>query len=131
MSWAAFVNVLKHPALFPIEFVPHEGGGDSVAAGDLRTLRVAKPGVTGLQFAQHVLNLPLELFVSTASENLILSSFGQFFPIRPIHARIEVLTRHELAHARINLLFRLQVEAHWSLNGIGDPPSPTKTKAAQ
>src|SRR5690349_10334305 len=39
---AAFVNILEHPALFPIEFVPHEGGGDGVAAGDLRALGMAK-----------------------------------------------------------------------------------------
>ena len=102
-----------------------------MASRNVRTPGVPKPGVTGLQFAKQALNLLLELFVSTASENLILSSFGLFFPIRPIHAGIEVLTRHELAHAGINLLFRLQVEVHWSLNGIGDPPSPTKTKAAQ
>src|ERR1700740_3695451 len=102
-----------------------------MTTGNVWTLGVPKPSVTGLQFAQHVLNLLLELFVSAASENLILSSFGQFFPIRAIHAGIEVLTRHEFAHAGINLLFRLQVETHWTLNGIGDPPSHTKTKAAQ
>src|SRR5437773_3346822 len=128
---AAFMNVLKHPALFPIEFVPHEGGGDGVAAGDFRALRMAKPGVAGLQFAQQVLNLLLELFVSATSQDLILPGFGQFFPIRPVHTGIEMLSRDKLTHPRINLLFRLRVETHWPPKGIGDPPSPTKIKAPQ
>src|SRR5208283_3961622 len=38
MSWAAFVNVLEHPTLFPIKAATHESCGDSVAARDLRTL---------------------------------------------------------------------------------------------
>src|SRR5207253_10339167 len=30
VRWAAFMNVLEHQALFPIEFVQHEGGGDEI-----------------------------------------------------------------------------------------------------
>jgi len=48
MSWAAFVNVLEHPTLVAIKLAFHKSCGDSVAAGDLRTLRVAKTGVAGL-----------------------------------------------------------------------------------
>src|SRR4029077_180083 len=66
VRWAALMNVLKHPALFPIQFVPHEGRGDGVAAGDLRTLRVAKTGVAGLQFGQQILYLFLEFFITGA-----------------------------------------------------------------
>src|SRR5438132_8736131 len=114
VRWAAFMNVLKHPALFPIEFIPHEGGGDGVAAGDLRALGMAKPGVAGLQFAQQVLHLLLELFVSATSQDLFLPGFGQLFPIRPVHTGIEVLPRHKLTDAEIDLLFRLRVETHGS-----------------
>jgi hypothetical protein len=42
-----------------------------------------------------------------------------------------MLPRHKVAHAGINLLFRLRVETHWAPRGIGDPPSPTKIKAPQ
>src|SRR5438876_248813 len=99
MSWAAFVNVLEHPTLVPIKRATHESCRDSVAAGDLGTLRVAKTGVAGLQFGQEVLYLLLEFFIAGASQDLVSPSFGQFFPICAIHAWIEVLTRHEVAHA--------------------------------
>src|SRR6266436_8556947 len=125
------MNVLKHPALFPIEFVPHEGGGDGVAAGDLRALGMAKTSVARLQFGQEILYLLLEFFIVGALEDLVSPGFRQLFPIRPIHAWIEMLPFHKLTDTGINLLSRLYVKAHWTLNGIGDPPSPTKTKAPQ
>jgi len=103
------MNVLKHPALFPIQFVPHEGRCDGVAAGDLRTLRVAKTGVAGLQFGQEILYLLLEFFIVGALEDLVSPGFRQLFPIRPVHAGIEMPPRHKLADAGINLLFRLRV----------------------
>ena len=131
MRWTAFVNVLEHPALVTVEVATHECGGNGIASRNIRTLGVAKPGVTGLQFAQQVLNLLLELFVSAGSENLILSSLGQFFPIRAVHTGIEVLPPHKLTDAGIDFLFRLQVEIHSPRSRIGDPPSPTKTKAPQ
>src|SRR5580765_35435 len=124
MSWAAFVNVLEHPALLTIEVAAHEGGGDGMAAGDLRALGMAKPGVAGLQFTQQILYLLFEIFVTATSQDLILPGFGQFFPIRPVHTGIEVLPRHKLTDAGINLLFRLRVETHWPPRDIGDPPSP-------
>src|SRR5260370_16716527 len=128
---AAFMNVLKHPALFSIEFVPHEGGGNGVAAGDFRTLRVAKTGVAGLQFGQEVLYLLLEFFIAGASQDLVSPGFGQFLPIRTVHTGIEMLSRDKLTHPRINLLLRLRVETHFPPKGIGNPPSPTKIKAPQ
>src|SRR5260370_5775272 len=131
MSRTAPVNVLEHPALFPIEFVPHEGGGDGVAAGDLRTLRVAKTGVAGLQFGEEALYLLLEFFIAGASQDLVSPGFGQFLPICTVHTGIEVLPRHKFTDAGINLLFCLRVETHWPPRGIGDPPSPTKIKAPQ
>src|SRR5690349_6195878 len=112
VRWSAFMNVLKHPALFSIEFVPHEGRGDGVAAGDLRTLRVPKTGVAGLQFGQQILYLLLEFFITGASEDLASPGFRQLFPICPVHAGIEMLPRHKLTDAGINLLFRLSVETH-------------------
>src|SRR6266436_1361341 len=124
VRWAAFMNILKHPPLFPIEFVPHEGGGDGVAAGDLPALGMAKTSVAGLQFGHEILYLLLEFFIVGALQDLVSPGFRQLFPIRPVHAGIEMLPRHKFAHAGINLLFRLQVETHWTLNGIGDPPSP-------
>src|SRR5216683_2105490 len=131
MSRTALVNVLEHPALFTIEVASHKCGGDGMAARNIRTLGVAKPSVAGLQFAQQILYLLFELFVIGTSQDLILPGFGQFFPIRPVHTWIEVLPRHKLTDAGINLLFRLRVETHWPPSGIGDPPSPTKTKAPQ
>src|SRR6266478_9462645 len=57
---AAFVNVLKHPTLFPVDFVPHESCSDGMATGDLRALGVAKTGVARLQLAQQILYLLFE-----------------------------------------------------------------------
>jgi hypothetical protein len=94
MSWAAFVNVLEHPTLFPIKLATHESCGDSVAAGDLRTLRVAKTGVAGLQFGEEVLYLLLEFFIGGASQDLVSPAFGQFLPIRTVHTGIEVLPQY-------------------------------------
>src|SRR5258708_3876992 len=131
MRWTAFVNVLEHPALLIIKLAAHECGGNGMASRNIRTLGVAKPGVTGLQFDQQILNLLLELFVTATSQDLILPGFGQFFPIRPVHAGIEMLSRDKLTHPRINLLFGLRVETHWPPKSIGDPPSPTKIKAPQ
>ena len=125
------MNVLEHPPLLAIEVATHECGGDGVAAGDLRTLGVAKTGVAGLQFGQQVLYLLLEFFIAGASQDLVSPGFGQFLPIRSVHTGIEVLPRHKLTDAGINLLFRLRVETHWPPRGIGDPPSPTKIKAPQ
>src|SRR5205814_9303428 len=122
---------LKHPALFAIEFVQHEGGGDGVAAGDLRALGMAKTSVARLQFGQEILDLLLEFFIVGALEDLVSPGFRQLFPIRPVHTGIEVPPRHKLADAGINLLFRLRVETHWASRGIGEPPSPTKMKAPQ
>src|SRR4029077_8154271 len=104
---AALMNVLKHPALFPIQFVPHEGRGDGVAAGDLRALGMAKTSVAPLQFGQEILYLLLEFFIVGALEDLVSPGFRQLFPIRPVHAGIEVPPRHKLTAARINLLFCL------------------------
>src|SRR5713101_10103082 len=131
MSWTALVNVLEHPALFSVEVATHECGGNCMASRNIRTLGVAKPGVTGLQFTQQILYLLFELFVTATSQDLILPGFGQFFPIRPVHTGIEVLPRYKLTDAGINLLFRLRVETHWPPRGIGDPPSPTKINAPQ
>src|SRR5260370_41519524 len=131
MRWASFVDIVEHPALLTIEVVTHECSGNGMATGNIRTLGVAKSGVTGLQFAQQILNLLLELFVTATSQDLILPGFGQFFPIRPVHTGIEMLSRDKLTHPRINLLFRLRVETHWPPKSIGDPPSPTKRKAPQ
>src|SRR5690348_5835926 len=131
MRRTTLVNVLEHPPLLVIEIAAHECGGNGMASRNIRTLRVAKPSVTGLQFAQQILYLLFELFVNASSQNLILPGFGQFFPIRPVHAGIEVLPSHKLTDAGINLLFRLRVETHWPPRGIGDPPSPTKIKAPQ
>src|SRR6266446_5279786 len=125
------MNVLKHPALFPIEFVPHEGGGDGVAAGDLRALGMAKTSVARLQFGQEILYLLLEFFIVGALEDLVSPGFRQLFPIRPVHTGIEVLPRHKLTDAGIDLLFRLRVETHRSPRGIAVSPSPTKTTAPQ
>jgi hypothetical protein len=47
MRGAAFVNILEHPALIAIEVAPHECGGNSMAAGNVRTLGMPKPCVTG------------------------------------------------------------------------------------
>src|SRR5690242_14386303 len=105
MSWTALVNVLEHPPLLTIEVTPHKCGGDGMAARNILTLGVAKPGVTGLQFAQQILYLLFELFVTATSQDLVLPGFGQFFPIRPVHTGIEMLPRHKLTHPRINLLF--------------------------
>src|SRR5437899_2194137 len=107
------MNVLEHPALLTIEVAAHECGGNSMASRNIRALGVAKSGVTGLQFAQQILDLLLELLVRAASENLVLSGPGQLFPIRPVHAGIEMLSRDKLTDAGINLLFRLRVETHW------------------
>src|SRR5258706_2211282 len=131
VRWAAFMNILKHPALFPIEFVPHEGGGDGVAAGDLPALGMAKASVAGLQFGQEILDLLLEFFIVVALEDLVSPGFRQLFPIRPVHAGIEMLPRHKVAHAGIHLLFRLSLKTHRSPRGIAVPPSPTITKAPQ
>src|SRR5262249_15544949 len=115
----------------PIPFAPHERGGDSVAAGDLRTLGMAKTSVAGLQFGQEGLYLLLEFFIVGALEDLVSPGFRQFFPIRTVHTRVEVLPRHKLTYTGINLLFRLRVETHRAPRGIGEPPSPTKIKAPQ
>ena len=131
MRWAAFVNVLEHPPLLAIEVAAHECGGDGVASRDIRTLGVAKTRVTSLQFGQQVLYLLLEFFIIVASQDLVLPGFGQFLPIRPVHAGIEMLPRHKLTDAGINLLFRLESRLIGPPDGIGDPPSPTKTKAPQ
>ena len=131
MSWTAFVNVLEHPPLLAIEVATHESGGDGVAARDFRTLGVAKSSVAGLQFVQQILYLLFEFFIAGALQDLIFPGFRQFFPIRSVHAGIEMLPRHKLTDAGINLLFRLRVETHWPPRGIGDPPSPTKIKAPQ
>src|SRR6266849_3117593 len=131
MRWAAFVNVLEHPALFTIEAAAHEGGTDCMAARNIRTLGMPKPGVACLQLVQQFLYLLFKLFVTVTSQDLILPSLGQLLPIRPIHGGIEMLPRYQFTHTGINLLSRLIVEAHWTLSGIGEPPSPTKTKAAQ
>src|SRR5260370_4066898 len=128
---AAFMNVLKHPALFPIEFVSHEGGGDGVAAGDLRALGMAKTSVAGLQFGQEILYLLLEFFIVGALEDLVSPGFRQLFPIPPVHAGIQMLPRHKVAHAGIHLLFRLSLKTHRSPRRIAVPPSPTITKAPQ
>ena len=55
------MNVLEHPALFSVEVATHECGGNGMASRNIRTLGVAKPGVTGLQFAQQVLNFTLDI----------------------------------------------------------------------
>src|SRR5260370_34584970 len=99
MSRTSLMNVLEHPALLTIELAAHECGGNGMASRNIRTLGVAKPGVTGLQFTQQLLYLLFELFVSAASKNLILSGFGQLFPIRTVHTGIEVLPRHKLRDA--------------------------------
>src|SRR6266704_58176 len=122
VRWAAFMNVLKHPALFPIQFVPHEGGGDGVAARDLRALGITKTSVAGLQFGQEILYLLLEFFIAGALQDLVSPGFRQLFPIRPVHAGIEMLPRHKFAHAGINLLFRLSLETHRSPRGIAVSP---------
>src|SRR5207302_10067766 len=96
MSWAAFVNVLKHPPLITIEVAAHESGGDGVATGDLPALGMAKTSVAGLQFGQEILYLLLEFFIVGALEDLVSPGFRQLFPIRPVHAGIEVLPCHKL-----------------------------------
>src|SRR5437879_6381005 len=131
MSWAAFVNILEHPPLIAIEVAPHESCGDGVAAGDLGALGMPKTSVAGLQLSEQVLYLLFELVVRVASQDLVPSGFRQLFPIRPVHAGIEVPPRHKLTDAGINLLFRLSVETHWAPRGIGEAPSPTKMKAPQ
>jgi len=125
------MNILEHPPLTTIEIAAHESGSDGVAAGDLRALGMAKTSVAGLQFGQEILYLLLEFFIVGALEDLVSPGFRQLFPIRPIHAWIEVLPCHKLTDAGINLLFRLRVETHWAPRGIGEPPSPTKIKAPQ
>src|SRR6266403_2019253 len=107
------MNVLKHPALLTVEVAAHECGGNGMASRNIQALGMAKPGVTGFQFAQQILYLFFELFVTATSQDLILPGFGQFFPIRPVHTGIEVLPLHKLTDAGINLLFRLRVETHW------------------
>src|ERR1700756_694236 len=106
MSWAAFVNILEHPPLTTIEIAAHESGSDGVAAGDLRALGMAKTSVAGLQFGQEILYLLLEFFIVGALEDLVSPGFRQLFPIRPIHAGIEMLARHKFTDSGINLLFR-------------------------
>src|SRR6516164_563988 len=131
MRRTALVNVLEHPALFTVEVATHKCGGNGMASGNIRTFGMAQASVAGLQFAQQVLNLLFELFVSAALENLSLSSVGQLFPIRPVHTGIEMLPPHKFTDPRINHFFPLQVETHWPSSGIGDPPSPIRTKAPQ
>src|SRR5216684_4484714 len=91
---AAFVHVLEHPTLLRIKLATHESRGDSVAAGDRRTLGVAKTGVPGLQFGEEVLYLLLEFFIAGASQDLVSPAFGQFLPIRTVHTGIEVLPQY-------------------------------------
>src|SRR5437016_7464510 len=131
MCRTAFVNILEHPPLTTIEIAAHESGSDGVATGDLRALGMAKTSVAGLQFGQEILYLLLEFFIVGALEDLVSPCFRQLFPIRPVHAGIEVPPRHKLTDAGINPLFGLRVETHWPPRGIGDPPSPTKIKAPQ
>ena len=125
------MNILEHPPLTTIEIAAHESGSDGVAAGDLRALGMAKTSVAGLQFGQEILYLLLEFFIVGALEDLVSPGFRQLFPIRPVHTGIEVLPRHKLTDAGIDLLFRLRVETHRSPRGIAVSPSPTKTKALQ
>src|SRR6266851_5239897 len=70
MRRTTLVNVLEHPTLLAIEIAAHECGGNGMASRNIRTLGVAKPRVTGLQFAQQVLYLLFELFVTRSSEDL-------------------------------------------------------------
>ena len=102
-----------------------------MAAGDLRALGMAKTSVARLQLSQEILYLLLEIFITGALNDLVSLGFGQFFPIRTVHAGIEMLARHKVTHAGINLLFRLSLKTHRSPRGIAVPPSPTKTKAPQ
>src|SRR6202035_1063276 len=95
MSWPTFVNILKHPPLRAIEVATHERRTDCVTPRNFRTFRVSKSRVT---------------------------SFIQFFPIRPVHAGIKVLPSHKPTDPGINLVFRFRVETHWPPKGIGDPP---------
>src|SRR6266481_9150951 len=90
---AAFMNVLEHPSLIAIEVAAHESCGDSVAAGDLRALGMAKTSVAGLQLGQEILYLLLEFFITGALNDLVSLGFGQFLPIRSVHTEIEVLPR--------------------------------------
>src|SRR5437899_3166026 len=83
-----------------------------------------KTGVARLQLGQGVLYLLLEIFITGALNDLVSLGFGQFLPICTVHAGIEMLPGHKVAHARINLLFHLRVETHWAPRGIGEPPSP-------
>src|SRR5216683_7597174 len=124
MRRPTFVNVLEHPALLTIEVAAHECCADCMAAWHIRTLGVPKPGVACLQFVQQFLYLFFKVFVTVTSEDLILPSLGQLLPIRPVHGGIEMLPRYQVAHTGINLLSRLIVEAHWTLNGIGEAGGP-------
>ena len=125
------MNILEHPPLTTIEIAAHESSSDGVAAGDLRALGMAKTSVAGLQFGKEILYLLLEFFIVGALEDSVSPGFRQLFPIRAVHTGIEVLPRHKLTDAGIDLLFRLRVETHRSPRGIAVSPSPTKTKAPQ
>src|SRR5438045_7205166 len=103
MCRTAFVNILEHPPLTTIEIAAHESGSDGVAAGDLRALGMAKTSVAGLQFGQEILYLLLEFFIVGALEDLASPGFRQHFPIRPVHARIEVPPRPQLQDTGQNL----------------------------
>src|SRR3984893_14009093 len=131
MSWPTFVDILKHPPLRAIEVATHERSADCVASRDFRTLRVSKARVTGFQFIHQFLYLFFEIFIGVTPQNLIFPSLGQFVPICSVHCGIEMLSGDQIAHAGINLLSHFYVEAHWTLSGIGNPPSPTKTNAPQ
>src|SRR5215469_10006727 len=131
MCRTAFVDVLEHPALFTVQFAAHESGSDGVPARNLRAFRMAEASVAGLQLGQEVLYLFFKFLIAAASQDLISSACGQFLPIRAIHPRIEMLSRDKPTNTRVNLLSSMIVEAHCTLKGIGEPPSPTKTKAPQ
>src|SRR6266513_3446037 len=128
MRRATFVNVLKHPTLLTFGVTAHERRTNCVAAGDIRTLGVPKPGVACFQFVQQFLYLFFKLFVTVTSQDLILPSLGQLLPIRPVHGWIEMLPRYQFPHTGINLLSRLIVEAHWTLMKLETLRLRTKQK---
>src|SRR5215469_5501197 len=99
MRRSAFVDVLKHPALFSVEFAAHESGSDGVPARNLRAFRMAEPSVAGLQLRQEILNLLFEFLITAASQDLLFPACGQLSPIRAVHRGVEMLPRHKLADA--------------------------------
>ena len=131
MRWSAFMYVLKHPTLFAIEVTAHERGTDRIATRNIWTFGMSKPSVARLQFTQQFLYLLLEFFVVAATKNLILPRGRECCPIRTVHAGVEMLARNKLAYTRVDFFSGLNIKAHWTPKGIGDPPSPIRMNAPQ